>query len=468
MIKSRKVRNPRGFSLIEVVVAVVIFSVVLIALARIAFQSGRFAIRTGTRSIATNLANNTLERLQQTPYLLLEETPSHLFPNPKICDCDQVDWTRLPGESIRSGEHTYTLQTCINKVDGPKGRAYCPEEAEDKGLKFVRVRASWIAEKDEQDIKTGVLIKEPDVRDENTPQTAVFKLRLCRQIESATRSDELCSPVSTDMSGASVGVFNETFHTYDQPLTLGKDTVEIKVPAPGAYAIHAHKYGFFPVHLENQRVLAGETKNLTLPLKSWTFYGSRFGGELYVADHLIISKVVAQATAFNECFDTTRAICPDATEVLEIYNPTDRPFPLGQLLVAFYSAASSTKGPSTTLIGFQRDSSVSQIRNGLDAIEPRSYLLIMGVNDSAHPAENPWRIQPDIWYQAGLKGKDLIRYKEGGGIRLLVNQISVDAVRWKGLETETTPQDESLGPWEGEPLPGSYLQPARCAAGAHP
>jgi prepilin-type N-terminal cleavage/methylation domain-containing protein len=460
-------KNPRGFTLIEVLASALIFAVILVAVARIASQSGRSIIRTGARSVATNLANNALERLQQTPYLLLEETPSHRFSSPKNCDCDQVNWSSLPAEPVTSGAHTYALQTCVNKIEGPKGKAYCPEDPEDKGLKSVIVRVSWNADRNEQHVKTGTLIKEADVRGADVPQTGVFKIRLCRQMEPILDQDQPCDPRQAEVLGAAVGIYNSTFHHHKSLYKLGEDSLEITVPASGAYAIHTHKYGFFPVHLENQRVQAGETKSLTLPLKSWSYYGSRWGGELSVTDHVVITKVVAQAAAFNGCFASGSSVCPDYTEVLEIYNPTDQPVSLSELAVAYYSGPRQDIPPTTFVARFQ-SGSTWQLKDNSTVIAPRKHLLIMGVHDVKHPKNNPWRIQPDIWYQAGLNGLDLIRYKEGGGIRLLVNQLSADAVRWTGLETQSAPSDEKLGPWEGEPLSGPYLRPAPCTSASVP
>ena len=139
-------KNPRGTTLIEMILATVLVVIVVVVLS-IAFpQASKSAAQTRMTLDATNLASSSLATLRSQPYAYLDPSDPSLFGggNPS-CDCKAADFSTWPATSTVSGGTTYLLRSCVNYVTNGTGNtwpAQCPA-AGDSGYKNIIVHVFW-------------------------------------------------------------------------------------------------------------------------------------------------------------------------------------------------------------------------------------------------------------------------------------------------------------------------------------
>src|SRR4029077_15431721 len=210
------------------------------------------------------------------------------------------------------------------------------------------------------------------------------------------------------IQGAEVAVYNNAL--VSDGIAPANGVVLLNVPAGINYTVHVQKAGYFPYYFPTLiNVVAGvASPPITVILRDLSRYGSQLAGEAFVADHPVISKVIAQVADYDPtsgCDPTLAGLqCQDQSELVEIYNPTKNTYTIGTNLNVTYCNSTGCQTPAFAA----------------HTLLPGSYLLIEGL-DTAHGAPNPGGTAPDISYNvATYPPEGLIPYLSGGGVQLQV------------------------------------------------
>lgn len=472
-----RLRSQRGISLLEVMIGVAIVVGVAASVTLVGSKSIRAMTNFKTSNIAGQLGSTKMEDVKRHPYTLVPLTDYGPWFTTLDCDCSKVNFSHpsFPNtEKIPWGTIVYTLQACVHRVEqaGSTWVSRCPNALE-TGFRKILVRTSWKIGNEAKsfDLESMVSLSTGNV------STGNFIINVCR----ATEPFDPESPCDTaplaqaSVQGSSVAAYSDselqtTVVNPPSPATLA-------VRAPGTYTIHVQKEGFFPFRMENVVLNEGQTITVSpnpIPLRSISYFASRYGGEVFLSTTPVIAKAVA-AFRVDSCVQ-------DLTEALEIYNPTNQTYTIpGTLTVGFWTAADPAtsphvSGPSTPNYLRQPDFTNGQFfcspsGNPCTMLAPVSLvpggsLLLMGVNDVANPTVNPWSIQPDIWYDANQLLLDFIPHDESaGGIQILTSNGGADSLRWIGDHEDPAlnAQPTSTLPgttWEGDGLLAGKLGPA--------
>lgn len=102
MSPSRGVRGPRGLSLVEIMIAIVILSVVLLGMGRYMVDFSRAVRKSESRTVAVNLASQRISEIRASP------------------NYSGLETNYGTTESSISGFPGYTRSTVITHVGGPR------------------------------------------------------------------------------------------------------------------------------------------------------------------------------------------------------------------------------------------------------------------------------------------------------------------------------------------------------------
>src|SRR5437016_8475404 len=113
---NRTLRDERGITLIEVVIAAVILSFVATGLALFAPKAMEAITRVHTRSVAGHMATTKLQEIASRPYAVIPVTPNNpgntYFVNSPAgpCDCNAADFTQyVPGADAYTKSDSLTV-----------------------------------------------------------------------------------------------------------------------------------------------------------------------------------------------------------------------------------------------------------------------------------------------------------------------------------------------------------------------
>jgi Tfp pilus assembly protein PilE len=159
--------NKRGVTLLELMIAVVMVSGVVITLAILVPKASANITNNRRRFLASNFAAADIQQIKEQPYALISSSPTATtgyFPvsgitNPGGCDCSRENMSGMPVDATYTEDGvTYTRTICINLVNHnpappPNWTSYCPNNpltafpfsptGPDFGLKNIRVQVSW-------------------------------------------------------------------------------------------------------------------------------------------------------------------------------------------------------------------------------------------------------------------------------------------------------------------------------------
>ena len=156
-----RLKTQRGVSLMEALLAVVLFSGVAAIVALTVPSASKAIVSNRHRWVASNLADGKMEDLQKKPYDVLQVTAPGTagdyfssITDPGGCDCSSVLWasadlmnaTTLAGQPLSDrvvdNDITYTRAVCINYLQraSPGWQSDC---SADKGVKSIHVHVSW-------------------------------------------------------------------------------------------------------------------------------------------------------------------------------------------------------------------------------------------------------------------------------------------------------------------------------------
>lgn len=140
--------NRSGVTLIELLVASLILTLVGLSFARLAPKVSQDIVMSRMRWTANQLAASKLEELKLKSYPLLELTETSYpgaFPSvtaPDGCRCADANFASIPVLATKStGSVTYMTQACVNLTDAT-GTSHC-EVFGDTNLKNIHVRVAW-------------------------------------------------------------------------------------------------------------------------------------------------------------------------------------------------------------------------------------------------------------------------------------------------------------------------------------
>lgn len=440
MTKSRCYFGTGGASLVEVLLAVAILVISVSALSYYYPISMRAIPEARHRNSASALANSKLEQMKMQPYGTVRLLPASNFPNPTNCDCRTIDFASATldpafSETVVNGPITYQRKVCVNRMQRTVTGDLVPQcnNWSDTGLKNIVVAVSW---------KTG-----------NQPKTVVTETMLSLQSQPVNGSlastmtvtvcgAQLANPTQCDNAKQAAINATTTVSLFD-PLgpqrtdnggALPGGSTALMLP-PGTYTLHVQAPGYFPYHEEGIPLASGAALVRDIRLRSRTDHASHIAGEIFAADHLVISKIVsevARANGIAGCIDATKPY-PDNHEVLEIYNPTNRSWQLGtDFHVTYYGVGTSVNLETITI--------------SRPTIPSHGYFLVRGIDNwhitwpsrlDAFPTAadilyNCDPIDPSGNYNKNGAGQCLIPWT-GGGIRITdASNNEIDAVRWDG------------------------------------
>lgn len=408
-------RRQAGVSLIEVLIATVFISIVVIASAFFISKSTQNQVRNDTRNFAATQMNSTLSSLKSRPYLLVTPTPAGAyFPVAANCDCSSADFTTLPStQTITDGKVLYTQAVCINLVKRTAAGAWqsqCPGTT-DTGLKNVVVSTTWKAGKDTQSLTTSTLLSKS--ASATLPPTPVgqFTLTLCQQVlgqplptdPHVAAPPATCANSGTALDGAEVAIYKNGFLADTQAVGNAPHVLTLAVPSDNGYQVQVQQTGYFPFHWKNENIAAGTTDFMYVYLRKIGDYSSSFIGEAATTDTPVISKIIDAVSQPTDNTCTPSGNCQNAAEALEIYNPTVSTFTFapGGLQIK-YCNTGACYGPYPTAT----PPFAFNVKN--NTLLPGSYLLIVGKDLTAGVNPAPpsavagvpadWNVTPDVTY----------------------------------------------------------------------
>lgn len=152
-----KYEDSQGFSLIELMVAVSVLSIFLLAVINAFFGIGRGILISKMHTIANNLAQEKIEYLKDISYYrLLVTTQSDL-------DTYGYDNTTYTPETLTVGDNQFTRRVVIYKVRerSDKKLEEVSPTTTDTGLKKIKITILWIERNEEKSITLTNLYRDP-------------------------------------------------------------------------------------------------------------------------------------------------------------------------------------------------------------------------------------------------------------------------------------------------------------------
>lgn len=309
--------NRRGVTLVELMVAVTIFSVGILA-----FMGGftgvtRAIQKAKTRTLSANpLTMERMEVLKQTSYYrLLATTAPATAPEPGLGSFP-YDTGYYPPETQIVGGLSFTRRVLIEKVAGNPLVAVVSASA-DTGIKRITVYTIWQEEGDWKKYEARSLLHNPTY----TPPPSTIKGNVDIQ------------GTATNITDVRVEVFQNA-NWFDLTDAGGDYSI---ASGSGTFSLRATKFGYHTYYSANFDVPAGAvvTQNFEMiQIASGTVTGS-----VWFSTNIVISQVVASTGTYNSY----------EVEYVELYNPTTYTWTLGASNLELRYRERNT-GPAETTI----------------------------------------------------------------------------------------------------------------------
>jgi Tfp pilus assembly protein PilV len=469
MRRNRVWSGEQGVTLIEAMIGVVIITVVALSLALFIPKTSQTITSSRAHNAAADAAASILQQYEKEPYQIVPVTPngSYFLASPiGPCDCNNVDFNSLPSTTIvtsGAGQLVETVCTNLVKHTAVGWESTCQLQP-DTGLKHVVVNMAWSVGGTTQSLTVGTLLSQ---RSENPhPRAPRGEIRITVCPANGNFPPSCQGPTGilgiyghnnqsyAGIQGAEVWVDGPTYETDNAGVTNFPTPISFMVPAGAGYKISVQKVGYFPYTIYGTSVAAGDVNVIpTIVLRDIPTYGAKLTGEVYVANHPVISKVMAQVADYNPNVCVAQSpLCSDHTEALELFNPTINTYQFantgtGNLLRLVFCNEFRCVSPDVNANPFQVNTA---------SWPPNTYFLLVGYDTSTVngiTVSNPelGLNNPDIQYQVLSYGPEgLIPYKTAGGVQLQLSTdggtswSTLDSVGWNGpfnsMPATTSPQ----------------------------
>lgn len=298
----RRLLSDRGMSLVELMVAVSILSIGLLAFTG-SFQYISKAIYVSrARTLATNLAQEKVENLKNFSYYKLLLTTS-FETNNDFSPALVYDDTNYPPEEILIGGITFKRAVLVSfGVENNNVITTVSPNYPDTGLKVLRCYVMWKSGTEWKHVSLDNLYENPNVTPLNTSITG-----------------EVDDGGGADVPGAVVQVVENVDWSATGDAS-GDYTIQVHA---GNYSVRASSSGYYPQTITNVNVTtsAAATVNFALtPIGSGTI-----SGIAWFNDHLVISQIVSASNTARGGLGAYVDV-----EYVELFNPTTFNINIGQ------------------------------------------------------------------------------------------------------------------------------------------
>ncbi|OGF55359.1 MAG: hypothetical protein A2452_02650 [Candidatus Firestonebacteria bacterium RIFOXYC2_FULL_39_67] len=274
----------KGVTLVELLVGVVMLGIFAVGMVSAYNMISKGVGVTKSKTIASNLLQEKIEKLKDYNYYRLLVTPAAALTNPNDAS------NPFPPESITVSGITYTRNTIVRKLLEDTGTGtlsiLAPTDPDD-GIKRIEVTLSWTENSQAKSISLFNLFNNPA----RTPQDGVI-------------NGNVKNPSSANVSNVNVFV-SDNPNLYS--LTDASGNYSFRAPG-GTYVLRADKRGYISQITGSITLATGTTvtTNFTGYTQKPTGTAS---GYVYSRNHLVISEVCAAVSGV------------DSTQFFEIYNP---------------------------------------------------------------------------------------------------------------------------------------------------
>ncbi len=413
--------NSRGFSLVEVAIAMVILTIALIGTMSSFPYIMRSILMSKAKSIANLVATEQLEVYRNLPYYKLQVTTATATDS-RFEDID-YDIGIYPKQISISGGISYEIMTYVEKVSETSAGDFTHVSWADPdvGMKRVSVCVAYHSEGAGGDWKkiTMSLLKE------NTDRQ-----QLNASISGIVKTTDTASTLP--IPNANIYILeNPAFNTASD----SSGQYLFNVPA-GSWTLITSATGFFLNTSSSVVCSSGTVTSRNIPL-SRKFLGT-VTGYVYIQDHLVITQVVADYTMGQA-----------SQEWVELYNPTTysiliaskstpaSAYDLWYVTVTYIDShdfepyddhgdsrakyiLGSPSHPDSVFVGFRSTSTLWQTEFSSRShiyIPPQGFFLLANFSTINVLTTSDQRIA-DGYYYNGAAGGDVIQHSQVGGIRV--------------------------------------------------
>ena len=289
--KPALLERERGVTLVELLVGVVMLGIFAVGMVAAYNMINKGVMVTKSKTIASNLLQEKIEKLKDYNYYRLLVTPAAALVDP-----DDPS-NPYPPETITVSGITYVRSTIVRKLleDTATGNltVLAPTDPDD-GIKRIEVTLDWTENNQAKTISLYNLFNNPA----RTPQDGVIK-------------GNVKNPSNANVPSVNV-------YVVDNPnlfsLTDASGNYSFKAPG-GTYTVRADKRGYVSQITGTFTLATGTTVTSNFTSYTQKATGSA-SGYVFARNHLVISEVCAQISSTNE------------DEYVEIYNSSATPVTL--------------------------------------------------------------------------------------------------------------------------------------------
>lgn len=281
-----------GVSLIELMIALSILSVVFISAARFFLSVGKGAVTSKFQTLANNLTQEKIRELKTVSYPRVHVTTVSLaIPDLPVSSKNQYDPVVYGVEEIVEGGHPffrYTFVEKVRKMPGTEDFESVAWTSVDAGVKRVTQTVTWKEGGHTKMTQAIALLGDPNMM--------IANLKIVGRV---------LTPLGIPIENALVQVKENTpWQSYTD--AMGQYTLTVEA---GDYVIKSLKAGFFTS--EKSVSVTPITSPLTLDFSMISRGGAKLSGTVWINDRPVISHVVGDVddAGFSQ-------------EWVEIFNPT--------------------------------------------------------------------------------------------------------------------------------------------------
>ena len=391
----------------------------IIAIAFVAFMNSfsgiAVAIQTSkTRTLATNLAQEKIQILQQVSYNRLMVTPAPQYRN-EVTPSVPYDATYYVPEVIREGGITFERLTFVQMASDVNGSLVFLGATPDTGMKAITVTVLWREKSKTKSLQLKSMYANPNT------------VRANAEFKGIVRDAVTGTPIS---NAAVLVAENNAW----QDMTLSTGTYSINL-YDGTYTLVCTARGYFTQSIFRS---IGPYQSLTQNFNLAPMGQGKVQGTAWIRDHLVISQVVA--STHNYTTDYTQ-------EYVELFNPTTWTWTMasaGTAVIDLYRQRQTNPHPDKVILEYANPNSV---------IPPSRYYLI--ANTTTITAAGVTRDADAVYSPSNDGFPNIIKDfdNDGGGdgagavgILSVANDKLIDAVGWdRNSSGASAPYSETEG-----------------------
>lgn len=302
-----------GTTLVELMVAVALISVIAISLVGTFASISKGVQVSKARTLAANLAQEQIQILKQKSFHRILITTATLYSGDIPYDPGYY-----PPETITEGSIRFIRYTHVQLINEAGGVLSPVGGTADTGMKAITVSVTWQQGTDTKQTQVRNIVSNVDT----TMANAIFYGQVTRD------------GVGTAISGARVTVAENVGYS-DTTDAGGNYSINL---SPGSYLMNATADGYFPKY-----TYASVTPNTSSP-QSFALTPMSSGtvtGSVWINDHLVISQVVGSTA-------NTAGFCQ---EYVEVFNPTTFTWTMNGAVVLAHARYGDT-GPTVITMDY--------------------------------------------------------------------------------------------------------------------